>query len=79
MLLNFDVILVAVGTPSEEGKADLSQIESVAIMLARLIKQTDKFISIILRSTVPPGTTDTLFKNIIEKHSEKSLVILDWV
>ena len=73
MLLNFDVILVAVGTPSEEGKADLSQIESVAIMLARLIKQTDKFISIILRSTVPPGTTDTLFKNIIEKHSEKSL------
>jgi len=73
VLLNFDVILVAVGTPSENGKADLSQIESVAIMLARLIKQTNKFISIILRSTVPPGTTDTFFKNIIEKNSNKSL------
>lgn len=73
MLLNFDVILVAVGTPSENGKADLSQIESVAIMLARLIKQTNKFISIVLRSTVPPGTTDTFFKDIIEKQSDKKL------
>ena len=73
MLLNFDVILVAVGTPSVNGKADLSQIESVAIIIARLIKKTDKFISIILRSTVLPGTTDTFFKNIIEKQSNKKL------
>lgn len=73
MLLNFDVILVAVGTPSVNGKADLRQIESVATIVARLIKQTNKFISIILRSTVLPGTTDTFFKNIIEKQSGKKL------
>ena len=73
LLLNFDVILVAVGTPSVNGKADLSQIESVAIMLGRLIKQSNKFISIILRSTVLPGTTDTFFKKIIEKKSDKKL------
>lgn len=71
ILLNYDLILVAVGTPSTNGKADLSQIETVAIMLGRLIKQSNKFISIILRSTVPPGTTDTFFKKIIEKQSDK--------
>ncbi len=71
ILLNFGVILVAVGTPSVNGKADLSQLKSVALMLGRLIKQSNKFISIILRSTVPPGTTDTFFKNIIEKQSGK--------
>ena len=33
--------------------------------------KSNKFISIILRSTVPPGTTDTFFKKIIEKQSDK--------
>ena len=69
--MDFGVILVAVGTPSVNGNADLSQLKSVALMLGRLIKQSNKFISIILRSTVPPGTTDTFFKNIIEKQSGK--------
>ncbi len=71
ILLNFGVILVAVGTPSVNGKADLGQLKSVALMLGRLIKKSNKFISIILRSTVLPGTTDTFFKNIIEKQSGK--------
>lgn len=72
-LLEFDTIIVAVGTPNLKGKIDLSQIESVAIMLAKLIKNTEKYISIILRSTVLPGTTDTFFKNIIENQSGKKL------
>jgi len=72
-LLSFDAILVAVGTPTVEGKTDLSQIESVALMMARLIKKSKEYVSIILKSTVLPGTTDTFFKNVIEKKSGKKL------
>lgn len=72
-LLEFDVIFVAVGTPNLNGKIDLSQIESVAIIIAKLLKNSEKYISVILRSTVLPGTTDTFFKNIIEHQSGKKL------
>lgn len=72
-LLEFDVIFVAVGTPNLNGKIDLSQIESVAIIIARLLKNSEKYISVILRSTVLPGTTDTFFKNILENQSGKKL------
>lgn len=72
-LLSFDVVLVAVGTPTIDGKSDLSQIASVARMLGRLIKSSQKYISIIIKSTVLPGTTDTFFKNIVEKESGKKI------
>ena len=69
----FDAVLVAVGTPTINGRADLSQIESVAQIMGRLIKDSDEFISIIIKSTVLPGTTDTFVKNIIEQESGKRL------
>ena len=72
-LLNFDAILVAVGTPTIDGKSDLSQIASVGKMMGRLIKSSQKYISIIIKSTVLPGTTDTFFKSIVEAESGKSV------
>ena len=72
-ILDYDVILVAVGTPTVNGKTDLGQIESVAIMLGRLLKGSEKYVSVILKSTVLPGTTDTFFRNIIEDKSGKKL------
>ena len=50
-LLDFDAILVAVGTPTIEGRSDLSQIASVGRMLGRLIKSSQKYISIISKLT----------------------------
>jgi UDPglucose 6-dehydrogenase/GDP-mannose 6-dehydrogenase len=72
-IMDFDAVLVAVGTPTKNGRADLSQIESVGRMLGKLIKNSDKYISIIIKSTVIPGTTDTFFKNIVEQESEKKV------
>tara|TARA_B100000989_G_C19531388_1_gene470152 strand:- start:5422 stop:6765 length:1344 start_codon:yes stop_codon:yes gene_type:complete len=72
-LKDFDAIIVAVGTPTLEGKTDLSQIQSVAIIIGRMLKSSKKFISLILKSTVLPGTTDTFFRNIIENESGKKL------
>ena len=72
-IMDFDAVLVAVGTPTVNGRADLSQIESVARMLGQQIRLSSKFISIIIKSTVLPGTTDTFFKKIVEEESGKKL------
>jgi len=70
---NSNVVVVAVGTPSENGKIDLSQIKTVCTQIGEYIKTTNKFISVIIKSTVIPTTTDTFVKNIIEKASGKKL------
>lgn len=72
-ITNFDAVLVAVGTPTIDGKIDLSQIEAVGRMLGSLIKYADKYISIIIKSTVIPGTTDTFFREVIEHESNKKV------
>ena len=72
-LIDFDAIIIAVGTPTLEGKTDLSQIQSVATIIGRMLKSSKKYISLILKSTVLPGTTDTFFRNIIENESGKKL------
>ena len=54
-----DVVIVAVGTPSrEDGSADLSALYSAFEMLSNV-----DFVvwpTVVVRSTVPPGTSDTL-------------------
>tara|TARA_X000000950_G_scaffold84957_1_gene106926 strand:- start:12345 stop:13685 length:1341 start_codon:yes stop_codon:yes gene_type:complete len=72
-IMNCDAVLVAVGTPTVNERADLSQIETVGRILGRLIRESNKYISIIIKSTVVPGTTDTFFKNIIEQESGKEI------
>lgn len=72
-LADQDMIIVAVGTPSVNGGIDLSYIKSASEMIGRALKSTDKFISIVIKSTVVPGTTDTLVCRIIENNSCKKL------
>jgi len=68
-----DIVLIAVGTPSEEGKIDLSFIESVSNTIAMSIRDQERFVSIVVKSTVLPGTVDTFIRNIIEQVSGKKL------
>tara|TARA_Y100001970_G_scaffold291784_1_gene430288 strand:- start:1574 stop:2902 length:1329 start_codon:yes stop_codon:yes gene_type:complete len=64
-----DIIFIAVGTPSlDNGKTDLSYVESAAISIAENLND-DKII--ITKSTVPVGTT-YLIKDIIEKYIRKN-------
>jgi UDPglucose 6-dehydrogenase len=67
-----DVFIVAVGTPSEDGRIDLGQIESVARTLGAYIRETDRYISVVIKSTVVPGTTDTFVRQVIEQESGKA-------
>lgn len=52
-----DICLICVGTPSDKnGYPDLSFIWHVAGQISEAIKESEKFQTIIIRSTVPPGT-----------------------
>jgi len=70
-VLNTDITFIAVGTPPrQDGSADLSYIESAARMIGRDLREK-KYHLVVVRSTVPPGTTERVSK-IIEKESGKS-------
>jgi UDPglucose 6-dehydrogenase len=59
-----NVAMICVGTPSlPNGEADLSYVESSAVDIAKGISS---YLLVVMKSTVPPGTTD-LVKSIILK------------
>jgi GDP-mannose 6-dehydrogenase len=68
-LLECQCILVCVGTPTdfETGKSNLSSLKAVAVDIAEHLKTTDKPISIAVCSTVPPGTTEGVFRAILDE------------
>lgn len=67
-----DVTFVSVGTPtSEDGGCDTRAIEAVARSIGESIEQKDEFHVVVLRCSVPPGTTLTVMKPIIEEVSGK--------
>jgi len=71
-VMGSDVSFVCVGTPSlRNGKLDLSHIEHVSREIGTALKQKSTFHTIVLRSTVLPGTTETLMVPTIESASGK--------
>src|SRR6266853_2298165 len=67
-----DISFVCVGTPSlRSGKLDLSHVEHVSREIGAALKQKATFHTIVLRSTVLPGTTETLMIPTIESASGK--------
>ncbi len=69
----FDLIFIAVGTPSlSDGALDTSAIESVLASI--LSKLTDNTI-IVIKSTVPPGTTDHLQQKLVLDAGRRNPVI----
>ncbi len=73
-LLETDIILICVGTPSlENGDCDLSYIRAAIKSLIPLLFNVKQNISIIIKSTVPPGTVENLLKKTIRKDLPKHL------
>ena len=71
---NIDVVFICVGTPtSDNGYIDLSYLEKVCDEIGRFIKSSSKYITLIIKSTVVPSTTDTFVLKIIEEKSSKRL------
>jgi UDPglucose 6-dehydrogenase len=60
------VSLICVGTPTVNGTADLTALKTVAEAIGAAIAGRGDFPVVAVKSTVPPGTTDTLVRTIIE-------------
>lgn len=68
-----DGVVIAVGTPSrDDGEIDLSDVRSAAAGIGRWLASADRFLPIVVKSTVVPGTTDTLVRSTIEQASGKA-------
>jgi GDP-mannose 6-dehydrogenase len=71
-ILQSEISLICVGTPSQRnGKLDLSHIERVCREIGAALRQKNEFHLVVLRSTVLPGTTESVIIPILEEASGK--------
>ncbi len=66
-----DLAIIAVGTPSKDGIIDLSLVIKAAESIGAYLRRHDRFLSVVVKSTVVPGTTDTVVREAIEAASGK--------
>jgi GDP-mannose 6-dehydrogenase len=73
-VLNSDISFLCVGTPSlRNGKLDLGHIEPVCREIGEILKKKNSFHLVVLRSTVLPGTAETIVVPTLEKASGKRI------
>lgn len=71
-LAGADVALLCVGTPSRmDGSVNLGYIERAATEIGTFLRDSDRFLSVVVRSTVPPGTVLDLVAPAIAAASGK--------
>lgn len=63
------IIIVAVGTPAHDGHMDLSAVEAAARQIGAALRGRSDRPVVVVKSTVAPGTTDTLVRRAIEAES----------
>lgn len=68
MPYDHDITILTVPTPTVAGKIDLSFLDSVAVELGKRLRNINKYHVVIVKSTVPPGTTERIVK-IVESYS----------
>ncbi len=73
-VLNSDITFITVGTPSKpDGTADLQYIRGSAEEIGRALREKDGYHLVVVKSTVPPGTTEYVVKPILEGASGKKV------
>lgn len=66
---NSELSIIAVGTPFDGNKIDLSSIEKVTKEIGATLKDKNTYHVVVVKSTVIPGTTDDVILPILEKSS----------
>jgi GDP-mannose 6-dehydrogenase len=65
-----DLVMVCVGTPARsDGTVNLEHVERVSGEIGRELASADRFIAVVYRSTVPPGTVDGRLRPVLERQS----------
>jgi UDPglucose 6-dehydrogenase len=67
-VLSSDITFIAVGTPDSGGAIDLSQVKQAAAAIGKCLKP-EKYHTVIVKSTVVPGTTDGVVREALEQAS----------
>ncbi|MBI2010223.1 MAG: UDP-glucose/GDP-mannose dehydrogenase family protein [Candidatus Chisholmbacteria bacterium] len=70
---NYDISMFTVSTPTVAGQVDLLPLKDAAIELGKKLKRLSGYHLIVVKSTVPPGTTENLVIPLIEKYSVKKV------
>jgi UDPglucose 6-dehydrogenase len=66
-----EVTFITVGTPQSGHSVDLNYVSSAARQIGAVLASTSGYHVIAVKSTVPPGTTDTLVRHRLEEVSGK--------
>jgi UDPglucose 6-dehydrogenase len=70
-VLETGLSIIAVGTPFNGDKIDLTYIEEVCRQIGESLREKPEYHVVVVKSTVVPGTTETVVLPIIEKASGK--------
>jgi GDP-mannose 6-dehydrogenase len=71
-VLGSSVSFLCVGTPSlRNGRLDLGHVEPVCLEIGKALRRAERFHLVVLRSTVLPGTTESIVLPALEKASGK--------
>lgn len=72
-ILETEITFIGVGTPpTDEGSPNLTYLRQAAETIGKALKEKKDYHIVIVKSTVPPGTTEDVVAPIIEKHSGKT-------
>jgi GDP-mannose 6-dehydrogenase len=67
-----DVVMIAVGTPSRpSGALDLTAVERVCDEIGRALPDDGRYRTVVIRSTILPGTIDTTVRPCLERASRR--------
>lgn len=65
------VIIIAVGTPTVDNKIDLTEIKTATAQVGKLLSSNSLYQVVVVKSTVVPGTTESVVLPILEEESGK--------
>lgn len=68
-----DIVFICVGTPPKpDGSADLSYLKSASSSIGTALKNNSSYCCVVVKSTVPPGTTEKIVRPCVLKTSGKT-------
>ena len=65
-LTSCDIVMVCVGTPARsDGTVNLEHVERVSAEIGQELARAGRFVAVVYRSTVPPGTVDGQLRPVL--------------